>query len=448
MSRDRRRRERRAGERGRRALVLTGACLSLLAVSPVSATAATPFENIASAGPLEQIYLGNELSCQVKLVGDVELSFFPPDTTPGDCGTFLYSGGTLYTPDFSNHSPAGTTATGSLPDPQAPFTPISQTTVTGSGGASDPFLVVTVVDAGTTGLRITQRDSYVVGNKFYLSEITVANSGAAAQPASLYHAGDCYLANTDIGFGFLEQSTGGVFCSETASNNPRARIIGFDPVGSESAGASFLETFFGTVWAEIDGTPFPNTCDCDLEQDNGAGLEWEISVPAGGQVTRSLITTVDPSGRAPPPEPAPVEACGFTIDGVNIQGLDAGETMTGTPLSDQLRGGGGKDLISGAEREDCLSGQADADKVRGNDGDDVIRGGAGSDTLIGGGGNDVIKAQNGNDKVKGGSGADKIKAQGRGSDKVNCGSGKDSVIGDVKDTLSANCERVKIVGGG
>ncbi len=57
-----------------------------------------------------------------------------------------------------------------------------------------------------------------------------------------------------------------------------------------------------------------------------------------------------------------------------------------------------------------------------------------------------MRAQDGNDKVKGGTGDDKIKLQGQGSDKVNCGSGKDSVIGDSRDKIARNCEKVKIVG--
>src|SRR5439155_2564536 len=54
-----------------------------------SGPSATPFPDISSAGPLTHVYLGNELSCQVAHSGDADLELYPPDTIPGDCGSFL-----------------------------------------------------------------------------------------------------------------------------------------------------------------------------------------------------------------------------------------------------------------------------------------------------------------------------------------------------------------------
>ena len=68
-----------------------------------------PFVDIASAGPLTHVYIGNELSSQVAHTGDASLEFYPPATIPGDSGTFIAMGGTLYAPDFIAH---GGTATG------------------------------------------------------------------------------------------------------------------------------------------------------------------------------------------------------------------------------------------------------------------------------------------------------------------------------------------------
>jgi len=98
--------------------------------------AVTPFMDIASAGPLTHVWLGNELSCQVQHVTDgTTHEFYPPGTIPGDCGTFIAMGGTLYAPDFANH---GGTATGNL-GPYTVFTPISQTPVTGTGTTARPI---------------------------------------------------------------------------------------------------------------------------------------------------------------------------------------------------------------------------------------------------------------------------------------------------------------------
>src|SRR3954447_18226993 len=82
----------------------------------------------APAGPLTQVSIGNDLSCQVQHTGDTSLELFPSSTTPGDCGTFVAVGGALYTPDFSNH---GATATSGL-GTRTPYSPVSQTPVSGT----------------------------------------------------------------------------------------------------------------------------------------------------------------------------------------------------------------------------------------------------------------------------------------------------------------------------
>src|SRR5215210_2781656 len=154
------------------------------------AAAAVPNQDIASAGPLTNVILGNELSCQVAHTGDAQLELYPSSTRPGDCGTFVAVGGTLYAPNFAAHD--GSAATGSL-GTFTPFTPVSQTPVSGAGDGGSPFSVTTVADAGTTGLRLTQVDSYVVGQESYRTDVTIQNTGAAASAGIIYRAGDCYL---------------------------------------------------------------------------------------------------------------------------------------------------------------------------------------------------------------------------------------------------------------
>ena len=73
---------------------------ALFALAPV-APAAVPYKDISSAGPLQNVYVGNELSCQDRYAGDASLQFYPPSAIPGDCGTFLAVGGSLYASDFA-----------------------------------------------------------------------------------------------------------------------------------------------------------------------------------------------------------------------------------------------------------------------------------------------------------------------------------------------------------
>jgi hypothetical protein len=209
----------------------------LLAVVPAAGAAQQIISS--SGGPLTHIYLNDNLGCQADHTGDTSHEFFG-GTNPGSCGTYLSAGGTSFGPRTTG------------------FTPVSQTGVTGSGSSGNPFKVVTVVTAGTTGLGITQTDTYVVGQESYRTDITVSNSGRADVAAALYHAGDCYLQNSDTGFGFFDPSVQGIFCSANPNNSPAGRVVGFSAL---SAGAHHLEDGYSTVYSGItpSGAQFPDT---------------------------------------------------------------------------------------------------------------------------------------------------------------------------------------------
>jgi hypothetical protein len=162
--------------------------------------------------------------------------------------------------------------------------------------------------------------------------------------------------------------------------------------------------------------------------------------------------TCSPGGGAlPEPVPGPYkESCGLTINGKSEVGTAGADTISGTPLSDEISGAAGNDRIEGLEGDDCLFGNRDKDTITGDDGNDVIAAGRNKDTAKGNGGDDVIKLQDGADKGKGGPGDDTIKAQGKkrhegGIDKVSCGSGDDKATVDRWDVVDEDCEKVKVV---
>ena len=276
---------------GRHSAALVCCALVALLAAPV-AQGATPFVDVASTGPLTHIYLGNELSCQVAHEGDTSLEFYPPETTPGDCGTFLATGGQLYAPEFTAHG-AGVTATASL-GTYTPFTPVSQSTVTGAGTSVSPYQVTTQVSLGSTPLKITEVDSYVVGNENYRTDVTVSNSSTSAVSALLYRGADCFLQNSDFGYGFVDSSTHAPACTLNPNNAPPGRIEELVPI---TGGIHYVETFFNTLWADIGGHgDLPDTCDCETNEDNSAGINWDISVPAEGSVKFSSLTVFSPLG--------------------------------------------------------------------------------------------------------------------------------------------------------
>src|SRR4051794_6064263 len=265
------------------------AAVVALVLVPLGAEAAVPSKTITSPGPLPTIAIGDEGSCQVAHVGDARLELFPSQTTPGDCGTFVYAGGALHAPDFAAHDGTATSSLG----PTTPFTPQSQTEVTGSGSAADPLRVVTVYGVGATGLRVTQTDSYVPGQESYRTDVTIDNLGTTPQTGVLYRAGDCYLQESDVGYGLVEASTAGPGCSINANNVPAGRIEQWVPL---TPGSTYLEDNFSTVWAAIGAhVPFPSTCQCATSLDNGAGLSWPFTIAPGGTASFAHLTVFSPT---------------------------------------------------------------------------------------------------------------------------------------------------------
>lgn len=257
-----------------------------------SANAAS-YRSIGATGPIESIAVGDELSCQVAYVNDTALEFYPPSTTPGDCGTFLAVGGTLYAPDFDSHGISATSDLGSY----VPFAPVSQTGVLGTGTRADPFRVTTVVDAPGSGLRITETVSYVNGSNSYRTDTTVTNLGGGSLAAVLFHAGDCFASGSDIGFGFTRDEVGSAGCSQTVQNSPASRTVQMAPL---SAGSQYYEASYDQVWEQIaTRAPFPNTCRCGEHIDNGTGLSWLLTFGPGTSSTRSLAVSF--TEQTPPP---------------------------------------------------------------------------------------------------------------------------------------------------
>jgi hypothetical protein len=291
---------RRRYRRSLRTLALAAA-LSLAAAA--TAAAAPPSQDIGAAGgPLNKIVIGNELSCQLQHVGDTSFEFFPSSVSPGDCGTFVSVDGVLFAPDFANHDHTATSGLGTY----TPFTPVSQPSPTGSGTPASPRVVTTVADVGTSGLRVTEKDTYVNGQESYRTDVSVQNTGGAGHSGILYRAGDCFLQDTDNGFGFSGSPDGAVGCSANPNNAPAGRIEQWVPI---TGGDTWTEDGYSDVWSKIGAqTPFANDCvHCGDQVDNGAGLSWTFNVAPGQIATFSHYTTFSPTGRAGPPPPPPVE---------------------------------------------------------------------------------------------------------------------------------------------
>ncbi|MBV9941970.1 MAG: hypothetical protein JO262_07585 [Solirubrobacterales bacterium] len=276
----------------------------LLAAAP-GASASTPSIDIHSVGPLSDIYIGNDLSCQVRSGGFSSTEYFPDASGPGDCGTLLYVNrddtAAFFGPDFANHA-GGTHTTGSFSDPEVPFTPVSQS-FTGSGTATSPYRVTTVASAVDRGLRLTftEVDTYAVGSNFFQTDVTVSNISARASQArpwqgffhgELYHAADCLLHGSDTGFGAAEPLTAPTTgaCTVNRLGSPASAFEEFVPITPRSA---WIETASPTIWSILTRRPFGNTCSgCNTFENNAQGIEWPVWLEAGQSRTFSFQTKI------------------------------------------------------------------------------------------------------------------------------------------------------------
>ncbi|HET7488727.1 MAG TPA: choice-of-anchor P family protein [Acidimicrobiales bacterium] len=237
---------------------------------------------MAAGGPLTRIDISDQLNCQADHTGDTSHEWYGGE--PGACATLVVVDDVLYGPA---EIPAGGNAN------RTPFTAVSQSGVTGAGTAASPYKVVTVVDAGTTGVRLTETDSYVPGDESYRTDVVVTNGGAA-RSVRLYRAGDCFLQNSDRGYGRIDQG-GAISC--TASQAAGTRIEQMLPL---TAGSHFYENSYNAVWAAAGSrAAFPDTCICDTYVDNGLGLSWDLNLGAGASTTVSSLVTFSPLGIQP-----------------------------------------------------------------------------------------------------------------------------------------------------
>ena len=280
------------------------AAVAALLLVASSAQAATPATDIHSAGPLSDIFIGNELSCQVARAADAAFEFFPSNAAPGDCGTFISVGAdgqsAIFGPDFGSHPSTGTTLMPGAPSDYHTFAPVSQS-LTGSGTAASPYRLTTVVSASdsTLNLQVTEVDSYVVGNGFYDTEVTIADTGPDAFSGQLIHAADCFLGGSTSGFGALEPSQASpttAACAVDANNSPAAALEEFAPI---TPSAEFTEESSGNtpnagqIWGDVGNHhSFTNTCACATNEDNAIGVSWEISLGIGAQMTWQFRTYI------------------------------------------------------------------------------------------------------------------------------------------------------------
>jgi hypothetical protein len=281
--------------------LLALACLALASpalavksprVPPHEATGGAPTTVTITSAPLT-IVVGADTSTQVynsNVPGTGQ--FYPPGCAPGqtaDNGVFISLSGVVYGPDFNNHP------CGSASNSYTPWTEISMSPVTGTGAAGDPFTVVIVVDAGATGLRMTETLTYVTGQSQFDISLVFTNLGQAALTWDTFHGADLYLADNDDGFGVLQGTSAGGRGANASCIQLQYVIRFLTPTPAERWAAEG----YSVIWDEISAGSLSNTVDTAICQDNGAAVEWTgRTIDPGGSVT--IGTGVSFTGQAVP----------------------------------------------------------------------------------------------------------------------------------------------------
>jgi hypothetical protein len=248
---------------------------------------AAPATVTISGSPLT-IVIGDETSMEVynsAVPGGGQ--FFPDDCNAGetaDSGVFASSGGIVYGPDFAQH-PCGSAAIS-----VTPWTKVSLSAVTGTGTGADPFTVVVVVDAGLTGLRLTETITYVNGSSVAPISLVFSNGGNATVNWDTFIGADLFLADDDDGVPAL---VGGAAAGKDCTFQNYTILF-----GNSTPNDRYSANGYNTVWSEIASGNLSNTVATGCI-DNGIANEWTGgTLTPGGSST--IATSVSFSGALAP----------------------------------------------------------------------------------------------------------------------------------------------------
>ena len=246
----------------------------VLAISS-PASAAT----ITSAGPLTAIRSATDLNCTSTTPATRQGS---SSATPHVARSRSPSAGTLYGPHRSR--PGG-------PRPRDAFTPVSQTGPTGTGTTGDPFKIVTVVGLGGAACRSRRRTRTSSARSPTAPTCAPEHEHVRAE-VLLYPAGDCFLQNSDFGFGRVDGSAVACTAGQDAGHPDRAVVPAHR---GEQLHGGRLPRGLGADRAQLQ--PFPNTCSAPSIDNGPCSAGTSRSRP--GAVTVSYLTTFSPLGIAP-----------------------------------------------------------------------------------------------------------------------------------------------------
>jgi hypothetical protein len=257
------------------------------------------------------VSVGQLGQCQSSYEGTGD-NYFPPDSNVGDCGFFL-----AFPAAGAGQPPALYDTTWGFDGAAGPhglnlYTPVSQSSVTGSGTEADPYTQVTVFKVLDSEERedalVTETTTYVDGATQFTSTYDVKNTATGPIYFRAIYAGDLYVGGNDFGSGVFEAGP--------------PRFVGGQNAEDGAIGG-FLEA------GEPPWTSFEEGCWNDTEEEDNAEAQGRCTgaEPSDDGIWHTVETTTEePRAFNESTEPANVDnAVGVEWDQLREAGLPAGQ---------------------------------------------------------------------------------------------------------------------------
>ena len=151
-----------------------------------------------------------------------------------------------------------------------------------SNSKPDPWTIETVYDAGSTGIRITQRIDYVNGTRYYMMRWSIENIGSTTYTDLRFmHGGDTYFGGIDSSNGHYDSGLDMVYLTNIGVTG----IMGL--LGTLSSPIDhYIEAYYGSSGvrdAMCGGSHLPDTVDPSYV-DAGYAVEWDRATLAPGNI--------------------------------------------------------------------------------------------------------------------------------------------------------------------
>lgn len=158
-----------------------------------------------------------------------------------------------------------------------PWTPVSQTAVTGDGTATNPFRGTTVVRAGVDGPTVTLLTTYALRDDAIVQHITVDIPAGTKDAVKLYHVFDTYLGGYGAAPAYARPAVG---TPTVFGVKQRGTFVVFSspiPMWSDWFSGDFLAGHARVMG----GGDLLHTLDPSPSTDNAIGAQWNLGGDPG-----------------------------------------------------------------------------------------------------------------------------------------------------------------------